>query len=92
MNPLHGGDFSRKPLSFLFLECCKVSEPVETIKRALSREFVVLCRTELEKTLRELEEAVEYIRRVRGREDCGFLVCQAQIKLIKSLLGEEMFG
>jgi len=36
-----------------------------------------------------LEEAAKYIKCVRGPEDCGFLVCQAQIRLIKSLLGEE---
>jgi len=62
------------------------------MKRALSREFVVLRRRELEKTLHDLEEAAEYIRRVCGREDCGFLVCQAHMRLIKKILsGEEVF-
>ena len=53
---------------------------------------MVLRRRELEKTLHDLEEAAEYIRRVCGREDCGFLVCQAHMRLIKKILsGEEVF-
>jgi len=68
----------------------EVSEPAGIIKRALSREFVVLRRRELEKTLRGLEKATKYIKSLCGPEGCGFLVCQAQIRLLRELLGEEV--
>ena len=63
-----------------------MSEPAGVIKLALSREFVVLRRRELEKTLRELEKATKYIKSLCGPEDCGFLVCQAQIRLLRELV------
>jgi hypothetical protein len=62
-------------------------EPVETVKKALSREFVVIRRVSLEKTLRDLETAADHME--ANSDDCGLKVCRAEIRLIKSLLEAE---
>ncbi len=62
-------------------------EPVEPVKKALSREFVVIRRVSLEKTLRELETAAELME--ANSDNCRLKVCRAEIRLIKSLLEAE---